>query len=237
MPRQGPHCWKIPSPGSCLSSDGCGNFFKFLDAEWSYQAKLLETNGQGILLTQVGSQDRPTSKNKFIEYSIFESLHLLIALQSKKSKVKSFANNCLSKDGAIRTHCLSIDVLADNNFYSQPRGQIDDPVLFNRLKTTLHKVHKTGLGSSSAMVTSLCSAILIHLTPSLDGRLYSTRQIVHNLVQYVHSLAQGKVGSRFDVSTAVWGSHEYRRFSEKCLHGLLSIDGSQVCAYTELITC
>ncbi|KAI8459181.1 hypothetical protein BY996DRAFT_8547417 [Phakopsora pachyrhizi] len=109
--------------------------------------------------------------------------------------------------------------------------------LFNRLNTTLDKVHKTGLGSSSAMVTSLCSAILIHLTPLLAGRLYSTRQIVHNLAQYVHLLAQGKVGSRFDVSAAVWGSHKYRCFSEKCLNALLSIDGSQVCAYTELITC
>ncbi|KAI8460944.1 hypothetical protein BY996DRAFT_1378993 [Phakopsora pachyrhizi] len=87
------------------------------------------------------------------------------------------------------------------------------------------------------MVTSLCSAILIHLTPSLDGCLYSTRQFVHNLAQYVHLLAQGKVGSGFDVSAAVWGSHKYRRFSEKCLNGLLSIEGSQVCAYTELITC
>ncbi|KAI8452343.1 ribosomal protein S5 domain 2-type protein [Phakopsora pachyrhizi] len=198
---------------------------QFRDAEWSYRAELSETNGQGIILTQVGSQDR---KNKFIEHSICESLRLSIALQSEKSKLKSFADECLSKDGAIRTHCLSIDVLADNDFYSQPRGQIDDPVPFNRLNTTLDKVHKTGLGSSSAMVTSLCSAILIHLTPSLDGRLDSTRQIVHNLAQYVHSLAQGKVGSGFDVSAAVWGSHEYRRFSEKCLNGLLSIDGSQI---------
>ncbi|KAI8461418.1 hypothetical protein BY996DRAFT_6408660 [Phakopsora pachyrhizi] len=210
---------------------------QFIDAEWSYRAKLLETNGQGILLTQVGSQDRPTSKNKFIEHLICESLRLSIALQSKKSKLKSFANKCISKDVAIRTHCLSIDVLADNNFYSQPRSQIDDPVPFNRLNTTSDKVHKTGLGSSSAMVTSLCSAILIHLTPLLDGCLDSTRQNVHNLAQYVHSLAQGKLGSGFDVSAAVWGSHEYRCFSEKCLNGLLSIDGSHVCAYTELITC
>lgn len=49
--------------------------------------------------------------------------------------------------------------------------------------------------------------------------------LIHNLAQYVHSLAQGKIGSGFDVSSAVWGSHVYRRFAVECLGDLLESDG------------
>lgn len=44
---------------------------------------------------------------------------------------------------------------------------------------------------------------------------------MHNLAQYVHSLAQGKIGSGFDVSAAVHGSQVYKRFDVKCLGTLL----------------
>lgn len=73
------------------------------------------------------------------------------------------------------------------------------------------------------MVTSVCAAILLRLTPSLtDGqgsRCFSKRgmTLIHNLSQYVHSMAQGKIGSGFDISAAVWGTHIYRRFAEECL--------------------
>lgn len=92
---------------------------------------------------------------------------------------------------------------------------------FQPLGTTISNVHKTGLGSSAAMTTSLVSALVLHLIPSLSSTTQATRQLLHNLAQYVHSLAQGKVGSGFDVSAAVWGSHGYRRFAESCLSPLL----------------
>jgi len=44
---------------------------------------------------------------------------------------------------------------------------------------------------------------------------------MHNLAQYVHSLAQGKIGSGFDVSAAVYGSQVYKRFDVNCLGNLL----------------
>jgi phosphomevalonate kinase len=52
--------------------------------------------------------------------------------------------------------------------------------------------------------------------------------LLHNLSQYVHSLAQGKVGSGFDVSAAIYGTHVYRRFSPSCLDGLLGSSADQV---------
>lgn len=50
------------------------------------------------------------------------------------------------------------------------------------------------------------------------------RRLAHNLAQYVHCLAQGKVGSGFDVSSAVFGSQIYTRFDPAVLHGLMNDD-------------
>ncbi|KAJ2855283.1 phosphomevalonate kinase [Coemansia erecta] len=89
--------------------------------------------------------------------------------------------------------------------------------------TKLQDVHKTGLGSSAAMVTSLVATLFVHfgvvsshvLTP--DGRSDTEGvrglQLIHNVAQFAHCLAQGKVGSGFDVSAAVYGSHVYCRFA------------------------
>lgn len=88
------------------------------------------------------------------------------------------------------------------------------------------------------MVTSLTAALFLHflalppaVTPALAPTASlnpdkATLHLVHNLAQYVHSLAQGKVGSGFDVSAAVWGSQVYRRFAVECLGDLLASNES-----------
>lgn len=45
--------------------------------------------------------------------------------------------------------------------------------------------------------------------------------LLHNAAQLAHCAAQGKVGSGFDVSSAVWGSQVYRRFDPLALEELL----------------
>lgn len=77
------------------------------------------------------------------------------------------------------------------------------------------QVAKTGLGSSAALTTSLVGALLqfdgivkLKLNPDAavnDDRHDRDLEIIHNLGQVAHSLAQGKVGSGFDVSSAVYG--------------------------------
>ena len=47
-------------------------------------------------------------------------------------------------------------------------------------------------------------------------------ELVHSLAQLSHCIAQGKVGSGFDVSSAVFGTHIYRRFSPSILAPLMS---------------
>ncbi len=84
------------------------------------------------------------------------------------------------------------------------------------------------MGSSAALITSLVSALLLHLgaipASSFSDTNSDGRRLAHNLAQYVHCLAQGKVGSGFDVSSAVFGSHIYTRFAPGVLTDLMGDD-------------
>ena len=101
-------------------------------------------------------------------------------------------------------------------------------------------VNKTGMGSSAALVTSIVGALLTYFgvislpsTPTAmdgdgkeakeDGEIVEKNglRITHNLAQICHCHAQGKVGSGFDVSAAVYGSHIYTRFSDALIDGFL----------------
>ena len=96
---------------------------------------------------------------------------------------------------------------------------------FNRFHRTFDAVAKTGLGSSAALVTSLVGSLLqLFEVVNLDGPHASdkNRTTVHNLAQFCHCLAQGKIGSGFDVASAVFGSLQYRRFSPTILEDLLN---------------
>jgi phosphomevalonate kinase len=101
-------------------------------------------------------------------------------------------------------------------------------------------VNKTGLGSSAALVTSLVGSLFYHFQKDISscggigGSRHSSadnqdpneddeeeeeldaQEIIHNLAQLCHCHAQGKVGSGFDVSAAIYGTHIYRRFP-KCV--------------------
>lgn len=71
-------------------------------------------------------------------------------------------------------------------------------------------------------MTSFTAAVLsFYLPPSLFD-LSSTKgqTILHNLSQASHSYAQGKVGSGFDIASAVYGSCLYKRFSPSLLSTL-----------------
>jgi phosphomevalonate kinase len=133
---------------------------------------------------------------------------------------------------------LGVAVLGDNGFYSQ-RGQLEK----RGLEVTMENLAslppflpfldpsdqpKTGLGSSAALVTSLCAALAAHPSlssagsPALDLSTEQGRARVHNLAQLAHCAAQGKIGSGFDVCAAVYGTLEYTRFSPSILEGAIA---------------
>lgn len=120
----------------------------------------------------------------------------------------------------------SITILADKDYYSHA-GTSKHVTLqagkrFSEFNVPLTQAHKTGLGSSAALVTAFTAAVLSHYLPqdvvSLDSEPGRAR--LHNLAQAAHCAAQGKVGSGFDVAAAVYGSCIYRRFSPSLLEGL-----------------
>ena len=124
----------------------------------------------------------------------------------------------------------SITILADNDYYSQPSGSsansgnnnANGNTHFTDFGVRLQDAHKTGLGSSAALVTALTGAILTHHLPPSAFSLSTAhdRARLHNLAQAAHCAAQGKVGSGFDVAAAVYGTCVYRRFSPSLLSSL-----------------
>lgn len=119
---------------------------------------------------------------------------------------------------------LSVTILADNDYYSEtatskgPASQGRGGRFVN-FGVPLQEAHKTGLGSSAALVTALVSSLVIHRTMQADD-LGAGRDKLHNLAQAAHCAAQGKVGSGFDVAAAVYGSCLYKRFSPAILEAI-----------------
>ncbi|XP_062099826.1 phosphomevalonate kinase, peroxisomal-like [Humulus lupulus] len=134
---------------------------------------------------------------------------------------------------------LDITILGSNDFYSY-RNQIEArglPLLPESLaalppfalitfnsgessgENSKPEVTKTGLGSSAAMTSSVVAALLHYLGVVDLAHVKGTADldVVHIIAQTAHCIAQGKVGSGFDVSSAVYGSHRYVRFSPEVI--------------------
>nr|UWY16154.1 phosphomevalonate kinase [Dioscorea composita] len=100
------------------------------------------------------------------------------------------------------------------------------------------EVAKTGLGSSAAMTTSVVAALLCYLgiveLPYASKARTAARaadsdlDLVHAIAQSAHCIAQGKIGSGFDVCAAVYGSQRYVRFSPAILSSAQALGGKQL---------
>jgi len=124
-----------------------------------------------------------------------------------------YALTYLTSSSALTTlKPLTITILADNDYYSTTPTPSTSSSRFSTFPVPLSSAHKTGLGSSAALVTALTSALLTHHLP-----VPPSRATLHNLAQAAHCAAQGKVGSGFDVAAAVYGTCIYRRFSPSIL--------------------
>ncbi|KAJ3166941.1 phosphomevalonate kinase [Geranomyces variabilis] len=192
---------------------------QFLDGSWTYE---LHVRPGHVNLRPL---DESQPRNPYVEAALVNALDVV----------------CLSNPNCedLLGKGLDITIVGSNDFYSQ-REQLARKSLpltsaslaalppFCEALTKISKVHKTGLGSSAAMITSLVGAILSHFgavsfdfkaSPQELGLLadQTSMRLVHNTAQLAHCIAQGNVGSGFDVSAAVYGSHTYRRFSPTVL--------------------
>ena len=154
--------------------------------------------------------------NPFLSRNVFVEIALTYAL------------SYVSTHSAPSLKPAIITILADSDYYSQAErstqvksgsAQHDTFVDF---QAPLRDIHKTGLGSSAALVTALIAAVLSYYLPDQTFHLSSEagKLKLHNLAQAAHCAAQGKIGSGFDVAAAVYGACLYRRFSPSVLEEL-----------------
>lgn len=201
-----------------VSESNAGNLItvrspQFVDAIWVYNYSLAE--GRGVQISQVvDGVDRPASPNRFVETSLTYGLTYITALDYGSTKIVP----------------LEITILADTDYYSNTPEPSQIYPRFPFFNVPLTSAHKTGLGSSAALVTALTTAILLHFIPTFDLCIPMNRTKIHNLAQIVHCAAQKKVGSGFDVAAAVYGACIYRRFSPSVLEGVSESDSADFAA-------
>ncbi|KAJ6499907.1 phosphomevalonate kinase [Mycena vitilis] len=196
---------------------------QFSSATWVYSVRLRPS----VLVEELPTN---ATKNKFVHLALQKLLSLACEMKGAPHVESKLASG------------IDVCIVGDNDFYSQ-RAQLASLGLPRTLASLrrippfvstggpLSDVHKTGLGSSAALITSLISCMLLHLAiiPASDLAENESegRRLAHNLSQYVHCLAQGKVGSGFDVSAAVFGSHIYTRFDPLVIQKLMNDDAPQ----------
>ncbi|KAI7994315.1 Phosphomevalonate kinase, peroxisomal [Camellia lanceoleosa] len=177
------------------------------------------------------------SRNPFVEYAV---QYAVAAAHATFDKDKKETLHKLLLQG------LDITILGCNDFYSY-RNQIEarglplspeslaslppfTSITFNtevKGENCKPEVAKTGLGSSAAMTTAVVAALLHYLRavnlPTFSEQQHQEKEnsvdldVVHVIAQTAHCIAQGKVGSGFDVSSAVYGSQRYVRFSPEVI--------------------
>lgn len=200
---------------------------QFVDAVWVYRASVVhdDQGKQQWIVEQTADSREKAGRNPFVSLALAYTVRLAAELKGSDQLESLF-----QRTGPAG---IEITVAADNDFYSQretldlPEGvaptvqQLTDLAPFTPQKCRIGDVHKTGLGSSAAMTTSLVACFLLHLQaviPSGPSTLETEDlALIHNLAQLAHCAAQGKIGSGFDVSAAIWGSQLYRRFEPKVL--------------------
>ncbi|KAF5321229.1 hypothetical protein D9619_001788 [Psilocybe cf. subviscida] len=190
---------------------------QFNDATWSYTVSFESS----VLVCPLSENP---GRNKFVHLALQHSLALAAEIKGLSTVRQSLSGG------------LDITIVGDNDFYSQ-RAQLESLGLPRTIASlsrippfcpqgvALSDVHKTGLGSSAALITSLTSGLLVHFSVIPETALSTVdndgRRLAHNLAQFVHCIAQGKVGSGFDVSAAVFGSHLYTRFDATVIESLM----------------
>ncbi|CAG8626518.1 504_t:CDS:2 [Paraglomus brasilianum] len=205
----------------CMIKDGqCPNKVvvkspQFEEAVWEYDVEDLESF----------NQKNQNNRNTFVRIAIKYTLGII----SQRIESSAFAE--------IISRGLEITILGSNDFYSLREQLVNShlPLITASMRlidplssfhAPISKVHKTGLGSSAALVTSIVTALYVRfgvVHQNEHDEDYS-RHLVNNTAQICHGLAQGKIGSGFDVSAAVWGSHVYKRFSTSVVEEAFAVN-------------
>ncbi len=116
-----------------------------------------------------------------------------LALVKTAAEVASRYTSCIG----VRPSGLDIETKSDSAFSININGK---------------RIGKSGLGSSAAVTVATVGAVL-----SANGVDTMENDSLHKLSQLAHSIVSGKVGSGYDIATAVYGSVVYNRYSPEII--------------------
>lgn len=179
---------------------------QFRDAKWLYTVSDDAVDTPQFVQQVTSLPTYTTDANKFVETTIRYTLSYLVSYLAAWGIDWGFGH-------------IILTILADESYYSQTSTSASKADQgFVDFGCKLSEAHKTGLGSSAALVTSLTNALLSYYIQStcLEFAKYN----IHNLAQAAHCAAQGKVGSGFDVAAATYGACLYRRFTPAILEAI-----------------
>lgn len=172
---------------------------QFQEGEWKYEVD----NGDLVKIpTEVNQRNNP-----FLEATVFTVLSYIQPKERFNLEITIFSDPGYHSQDDTTTR-LSVNKTKKFLYHSKP----------------INDVAKTGLGSSAGLVAVVTTALI---SAFKDGSISDLQNIIHNCSQIAHCYAQKKIGSGFDVATAVYGSIIYRRFdpgliNELFQHGFFS---------------
>ena len=85
---------------------------------------------------------------------------------------------------------------------------------------------KLGFGSSATTVVSIVTLLLLESRAVSESLVERERELISHLSCKAHNTAQGRVGSGFDVVTAVFGSCVFERRGNECMHSSFHLPSS-----------
>lgn len=208
---------------------------QFVNAQWTYNIRLSAPqagSGYQVNLVQTGSSFQTAGPNPFVALALLTAHRLALdtlGYESYRARIQQKVELTIVGDNDFYSHRLAAPEDSSTPPPAPSAAELAQLPPFAPLGVPIREVHKTGLGSSAAMTTSIVGALLVSLGLVADsGQLTaSDRALVHNTAQLAHCSAQGKIGSGFDVSSATWGSQLFRRFSPEVLAPVL-LDKSAV---------
>ncbi|TFY59322.1 hypothetical protein EVG20_g7832 [Dentipellis fragilis] len=196
---------------------------QFVDGLWTYA--VAQEAGR-VLVTPADN-----AKNKFVHLAIQKTFALAYELKGPEEFTQHLGAG------------LDITIAGDNDFYSQqdqvrpegPGAPLHGRVARSAPTIRLHRRrHRRRLQDRPRLLRRAdylareraARALRRHSPRALTSSAApeerdQARRLAHNVAQFVHCLAQGKVGSGFDVAAAVFGSQLYTRFTPSVIKPLM----------------
>lgn len=230
------------APGKALIAGG----YLVLDAQYNAYVTALSSRMHAIIKSEEVVANSETSFIKIKspqfeqgewEYEIKDNV--IIGNENKNPFIESTIRTILSYFEPTVKYDLNITIFSDPGYHSQQDTSTKQSHNGNKQflyhKSPITEVAKTGLGSSAGLVTVITTVLVsVFQTKELTIDNEITMNKIHNLAQISHCLAQKKIGSGFDIATAVYGSIIYRRFKPELINDLFD-DESDVGVYNEKI--